>query len=283
MRKSNVPCVFYAREGYCSKGDYCTFLHLNKNISKPICKYFNTPAGCRHGKQCVYSHQAIDKPARQIISQPRILPPPNATKLPVNMDPSSQDKKNVINWGSMSRDNSKLLKEEVRNHNVTDMWNFSDQTSLNSDYFYGAPGLDLNDTVEKSYSDAVGNLFDNNYYQPSTYKQQDIKSKSIKCPFYIAGNCKYGSFCRNIHEVANEVIIEKLNDDTYNGIIIKEHVKMEEEVLEAKLSECGICLTPIGEGRTLGMLSHCSCIFCLECIRSWRQEGLSIARSDTVR
>ena len=27
-----------------------------------------------------------------------------------------------------------------------------------------------------------------------------------------------------------------------------------------------------------GLLSHCDCVFCLECIRNWRTEGVAVAK-----
>eukprot|EP00597_Dinobryon_sp_UTEXLB2267_P012377 CAMPEP_0170113074 /NCGR_PEP_ID=MMETSP0020_2-20130122/9617_1 /TAXON_ID=98059 /ORGANISM="Dinobryon sp., Strain UTEXLB2267" /LENGTH=154 /DNA_ID=CAMNT_0010339251 /DNA_START=687 /DNA_END=1151 /DNA_ORIENTATION=+ len=40
--------------------------------------------------------------------------------------------------------------------------------------------------------------------------------------------------------------------------------------------ECGIC---ISVPKVFGILSNCDCVFCLECIRDWRKEGLNVAKS----
>ena len=46
-------------------------------------------------------------------------------------------------------------------------------------------------------------------------------------------------------------------------------------------AECGICMgAPADSARGLfGVLSNCACVFCLDCIRAWRREGLT---SDAV-
>lgn len=41
--------------------------------------------------------------------------------------------------------------------------------------------------------------------------------------------------------------------------------------------ECGICLEP-PKGSLFGLLSHCSCKFCLSCIRNWRSDGISVTK-----
>lgn len=70
------------------------------------------------------------------------------------------------------------------------------------------------------------------------------------CGFYLAGCCRFGNFCRNLHVEAAPV--SQSND-------------------EEKM-ECGICLSLPLDG-SYGLLSDCDCIFCLKCIRSWREES----------
>lgn len=49
------------------------------------------------------------------------------------------------------------------------------------------------------------------------------------------------------------------------------HVQQERALSHGPQAQCSVCLNePLSVGRRFGLLSHCSHIFCLECIREWR-------------
>ena len=110
---------------------------------------------------------------------------------------------------------------------------------------------DPNNTV--SYAAVVG----------AASNDQDIVVSSEDsipaCKFFLSGSCVYGSRCRYRH-------------DKENGI---------ETSVKSDL-ECGICMAMI-DGCQLGMMSHCNCLFCLNCIRNWRKDGLEISGPSQVR
>ena len=73
LKYGTKPCIFFMQNGYCKKGDHCTFSHdlsvfnttqhVNKTFisvdklyrTKP-CKYFFETGVCRKGEHCNFSH-----------------------------------------------------------------------------------------------------------------------------------------------------------------------------------------------------------------------------------
>lgn len=99
-------------------------------------------------------------------------------------------------------------------------------------------------------------------YFPDQYDPANI------CSFFLAGNCKFGFRCRNLH------ITQQEYDDSVTAYT---------QFTKPTPKECGICIEPAPTA-LYGLMSHCDCKFCLECIRGWRKEGLTVAKkSDQVR
>ncbi|KAI0320879.1 hypothetical protein OF83DRAFT_1052227 [Amylostereum chailletii] len=78
--------------------------------------------------------------------------------------------------------------------------------------------------------------------------------KSKTCRFYIAGYCKRGDKCWFRHAIPDP-------DSSPNGLQCPPPLLLPDD------NVCGICLE---EPVTFGLLSGCSHVFCIECIRSWR-------------
>lgn len=148
------------------------------------------------------------------------------------------------------------------------MWGLNDSQDS---YFYGSVGSIKSNHEIRQYVDVIGE-YEQNSPTENLYQSEKKISSSFKqtiCPFFIYGSCMFGNNCKNIHS---------LNDSDEN---VEDFLLMEEEIAAAKSAECGICLGQI-ENKSLGMLSNCWCTFCLECIRSWRKEGVTIVK-DSVR
>lgn len=74
--------------------------------------------------------------------------------------------------------------------------------------------------------------------------------KYMPCPFFQRGNCRYGEHCKLSHEATATPTL-------------------------SLTFQCGICMEDIVQsGKRFGLLS-CPHIFCMGCIRSWRQSGSS--------
>eukprot|EP00981_Chlorochromonas_danica_P001834 scaffold386_cov174-Ochromonas_danica.AAC.8 len=98
----------------------------------------------------------------------------------------------------------------------------------------------------------------------------DAPDHRPRCRFFQAGNCKFGSRCRFSHYIP----VESLSTD--NSHIVMENVN-KLSMMEEK--ECGICIEP-PRTAMYGLLSHCDCKFCLDCIRGWRKEGVVVAKEN---
>ncbi len=112
----------------------------------------------------------------------------------------------------------------------------------------------------QSYAAAVGSPVDNSSKGEAETGTAQARGGRKLCTFFAAGYCKFGDSCKNQHD---ESIVKS--------------------VPSASLGlECGICMGKL-EGNQIGMLNNCNCLFCLNCIRGWRREGLDIADSEQVR
>lgn len=73
LKYGTKPCIFYMQNGYCKKGDHCTFSHdlsvfnssqhsaktfisVDKLYRTKPCKYFFETGVCRKGEHCNFSH-----------------------------------------------------------------------------------------------------------------------------------------------------------------------------------------------------------------------------------
>jgi hypothetical protein len=256
--KAGVPCKYFHKDGYCAKGNYCEFLHGNKMSRKP-CRFFASPQGCSRGKQCTFAHVKPDIKGKVSM--------PGGAVAAAPLSPASQPS---------SQSNS----IDVPQNALNSLWGFEDDDA--GVYFYGASGTGNFDEKHENrrYSEVVGE-------DPSCGGQRpmppSINSRNV-CAFYLSGSCRFGNACRNIHSGGGT----DSSDQYWEVVDVRaEGCSEEASVLHAEVqacseAECGICLTTLGE-RSRGLLSHCPCVFCLECIRSWRKEGVEIAKSSQVR
>lgn len=83
-------------------------------------------------------------------------------------------------------------------------------------------------------------LSSTSYFPTRASPRQPIPPRT--CPFYLENRCKYGSKCYFSHPPADQ--------------------------------DCSICLEKIkASGELFGFLPNCAHIFCLKCIRTWREKG----------
>jgi hypothetical protein len=243
--EKTIPCRFFLRDGYCAKGNYCSFLHQTQT-ERPVCKFFLSSEGCRRGDSCTFSHRVVKKEKKQ-------------TKPPQNMKANSVP--------SLPQPLPQPVK--LSENPVNELWGFESQADEH--YFYGTAGaMNTSRPYPRQYADAVGSCESSESNIP---QQPILKShmSPVVCPFFIYGSCMYGTNCKNIHSL--------------DGVLEQnefENIQMSEEIEAARRAECGICLCPIDD-KSLGMLSNCWCTFCLECIRSWRKEGGTFSKASHVR
>lgn len=234
-------------------GTYCEFLHQNE---RPLCKFYFSSVGCRKGDDCTFLHRKNTKKSIRNKTQNNIKPRND------EIDSTQKIQTNIIDMNSKPTSESR-----------DELWGLS---NTDDSYFYGSVGTNLkSDNQTPQYIDILGG--NSNYSSTTKFSQAENHTKlqsSVKqqtiCPFFIYGSCMYGDNCKNIHS------LDESGENTEEELML-----MNEEIVSAKSAECGICLSLI-EDKSIGMLSNCWCRFCLDCIRSWRKEGITIAKN-TVR
>lgn len=188
--------------------------------------------------------------------------------------------------------------------NNNERWGFvgesssSSSNSIDGVYFYGAPGT-LNCEQPAAVSNPVAKSAwnrDGQFSNLTLIAGQDSNRTSylpridqgaaarnvIICPYYQAGDCRFGLKCRNYHEPD----VQNYQEDQDSSVPYKNCIYEKETTKVNAYVECSICISvPEKEkGELFGIMSHCSCIFCLVCIREWRVEGLKVAaKSEQVR
>uniref|UniRef100_A0A1I8M144 RING-type E3 ubiquitin transferase n=1 Tax=Musca domestica TaxID=7370 RepID=A0A1I8M144_MUSDO len=112
----------------------------------------------------------------------------------------------------------------------------------------------------------------------------EIASVDEECPF--ESPCPYGMFCvyaihMELCEMCDQFCLHP-NDEEQRKKHKKECLQQHEQAMElsfavarSKDKTCGICFDTImekaGREKRFGILPNCNHIFCLECIRKWRQ------------
>lgn len=222
------------------------------------CKFYKASGGCRFGNKCHFIH-ATSKSAH--VAAP-VRPP---------IVPSSSFRQ------AKSNPPNESPKEPMEPAHVNSLWNFADTSCGNEDgvFFYGAPGqFQQSGNIEQDASyPSYSKVAKQNIDPDALNKVEDsfnVHKPTEVCRFYLLGNCKFGSYCKYLH-------IPPESSSCTEGALPRS------EVGEDSIVECGICIEA-PKTSLYGILSHCDCKFCLECIRNWRKEGLTIAKkADQVR
>ena len=227
--------------------------------SKQIpCRNFNSPGGCKFGDKCFFIHQK-SKPAAP---QQHIARPPPINNVPKTVLPPAEP--------------TNISKNSSHNHpqafDSASLWGL--ESTDEGVYFYGAPGsVDWNPSSGLYASIAKLNISDEDSSAPlvAVIEPAETIARPV-CSFFLAGNCKFGARCKNLH--INRETEETPAEPSESTSTMQ---------MNSNPKECGICIEP-SPTALYGLLSHCDCKFCLECIRGWRKEGLSIAKkADQVR
>eukprot|EP01038_Epipyxis_sp_PR26KG_P016843 gene16843-23070_t len=238
-----------------------------------FCRYYRL-GYCSRGTKCFYLHANV--PSALVV----VTPLTEGSSAQYNGKESSI----VIDDESNSTTKLSVTEKEWMENNggIENVWNFTDENN-DSDgaYFYGAPGtLPVSTKVKPVHNTPLqySKLIEQGYRNIDSNDTKNGNSKTIQkngkltsevCKFFSLGSCNFGTRCRNLH-----ISIDVLNSDQSSADI---------DEAEQKQYECGICLeSPLSKG-IFGMLNNCDCKFCLECIRNWRKDGLSIAKAEQVR
>ncbi|XP_065359261.1 probable E3 ubiquitin-protein ligase makorin-1 [Calliphora vicina] len=229
-------------------------LHVNASTSSStshlplnpaICRYFQRGI-CRFGSMCRFSH---DLTGGEIISN-------STTTTTGSAMPHERPSTSRHNWA-----NAPVFIPKA------------DHTG----------GEVLQTEMERSWADVVGATA-SRALAGTILNVNESSSINEICPF--EGTCPYGMYCAYaIHlelcEMCDQFCLHP-TDETQRKKHKKECLQQHEQAMElsfaiarSKDKTCGICFDTImekaGREKRFGILPNCNHIFCLECIRKWRQ------------
>jgi hypothetical protein len=205
-----------------------------------ICKFYNSPAGCRYGDYCRYYHP---KPtgARHDQSTQSFRPPA----------PSIWRQTELSRQQESLSDGQELWGDQVPNavNEIEDQLQETGQLPYSSIARLNTEGFTNNLKIAAEPKD-----------EAATVPQIEI------CRFYLAGVCKFGSRCRYSHIDPSSSTEAEFNPSS-SSIPVGGKI------------ECGICIEP-EPNALYGIMSHCNCKFCLTCIKNWRMEGIKVTHDN---
>jgi hypothetical protein len=238
-----------------------------------VCKNFGSAAGCKFGDKCHFLHKTTAK------------------RTPVPTIPRPAPRNTVLSSAQM--ESSTLLAQPhppapavgSEGFNSSAMWGLD--SNDDGVYYYGAPGSNnsWNNTDRASFPlySAVAKLHISE--EATTIVENEAAAQRAEqqpkqiCSFFLSGNCKFGDRCKNLHLLDHPISTSNIENEEGD-----QYLSSDQTITAVSQNrECGICIEP-AETALFGLLSHCECRFCLECIREWRKEGLVVAKkADQVR
>ncbi|KAH7636840.1 putative E3 ubiquitin-protein ligase makorin-1 [Dermatophagoides farinae] len=264
-------CRFF-QQGACAYGDGCLYSH-NPNEAVPIpedvCIFF-LRSNCMYAQGCSRKHCTIEEIVQQRVNSDdtqqakkdegqtsnEVTQDATAAEINTNTDSSKDAVVAAINTLTLS---SSAVNEAIAS------------TSQNTSLLQNDAS-----TSNRSYASAAQNGFEEN----------DTNRASLPlCTFFQShGFCVYQN-CRSIHGELCDLCgfyslhpYNKQQSDLHRSECIKEHEEsMELSFAYARSKEltCAICLDVVVEKepraqRRFGILENCSHVYCIECIRKWR-------------
>ncbi|GJD11173.1 E3 ubiquitin-protein ligase makorin-1 [Galdieria sulphuraria] len=107
----------------------------------------------------------------------------------------------------------------------------------------------------------------------------------ILCKYHADNSCQYGDNCHYLHGLecphCGRNVLHPLDSSIQRQHLedCRQFYHSSEEFLNSQSQECGICLDyPRKSGKYFGLLENCDHVFCLECIRQWRQHSIDFGQ-----
>lgn len=218
--------------------------------SSSVCVFYNSKQGCRYGSSCHYVHKKPEqsKTTQAVSTVSHVNRPFTRSCLPENMRGKGGT---AVPAPPAQNAEEKVSRPPVP---VEALWD--DESTV-----YYDPHVNAYDANTPAYSDILKSNIDADQARESRMEEPSHTSNKEVCSFFLASNCKFGDRCRYLH-------VGREDED-----------KLSLAAVETGPMECGICIEP-PKGSLYGLLSHCNCKFCLTCIRSWRNEGVSVTKDN---
>ncbi|XP_036325687.1 probable E3 ubiquitin-protein ligase makorin-1 [Rhagoletis pomonella] len=248
----------------------------NMAANPAICRYFQRGI-CRFGSLCRFSH---DLSGGEVINASGIASE--------STTPTTSSKTNVKTGAESLNSRPSTSRQNWANAPVFVPKNYrpthNSQTNADDLTNHGAAALcPMNADAQKSWADVVGGA--HGASRMSIVEGADAEAMlEMVCPY--EGPCPYGAYCAyGVHmelcKMCDQFCLHP-SDQTQRRKHNQECLQQHEQAMEwsfaiarSKDKTCGICFDTImekaGREKRFGILPNCNHIFCLECIRKWRQ------------
>lgn len=253
----------------------------SSSSSPALCRFFLSGT-CRYGSNCRYSHSGAAESSSTITTTTTSKAPSGPVVNALKWLNAPEFVPKAQQQSQQPPQSSSGARKKKRKGRATE---FEIETSSD-------PHLRIIDDDE--CDDEDDDADDDNIHVITSYADMAKKNlppaapEIILCPFMVRnehGVCVYGDGCQYVHgdlcELCGQFCLNPLNEE-----VRKRHVKecLEQHEKDMELSFavarskdkcCGICMEVVvekqGVDQRFGILQNCNHIFCLECIRKWRQ------------
>ncbi|XP_039964372.1 probable E3 ubiquitin-protein ligase makorin-1 isoform X1 [Bactrocera tryoni] len=245
-------------------------------VNPPICRYFQRGI-CHYGSSCRFSHVlTAGEEKNNSGNETEVLNPTTSStnnKKITTESPNARPSTSRHNWINAPVFVPKSYRPTYPSEEVADISTNEGATSI----------CPINNEIQKSWADVVGG--GNVAQRTNIIEGTDAEAMlEMECPF--EGPCPYGAYCAyGIHmelcKMCDQFCLHP-SDQTqrrkHNQDCLQQHEQAMEwsfAIARSKDKTCGICFDTImekaGREKRFGILPNCNHIFCLECIRKWRQ------------
>ena len=250
----------YFLNGVCRFGSNCFNSHDRNDKPSNICQYY-LKGICAYGSSCRYEHVKPSKGNSKESS--------SAASSSTNCENQSSNMLILRKTKNNSLENS-ASNEEISTTSTND----ADKTSKS--YFEALTGDKLSNLNSIEYDP----------FDESSNRPIDLDKISQLCPLFEKdGSCPFGPECQYVHgEICDLCGTPCLHP--FNEELREQHKQECTKQIEADMEEafatqrsqdkqCGICMEIVWEkdktDQCFGVLENCNHVFCLACIRKWRQ------------
>ncbi|KAJ6221554.1 hypothetical protein RDWZM_000099 [Blomia tropicalis] len=262
MSKS-LLCRYYS-QGICNFGDQCIYSHDPDNsvpIPDEVCLFF-LRSYCMNGENCTKLHKSID----ELVNEADHTSYEEETQLETNTKDCAVECSEYEN----ERSETKIIKPGriVFKCELESTSNIDEKSSNQ-----------VSSDASKSYASVA-----------STSQSIDNAAMASKelCTFFESNGFCVATKCVNVHgdycDLCGFFSIHPFNEtqrEKHRRECVQEHEKNMEESFAYQRSKdltCGICLDVIMDkesrkGRRFGILENCLHVYCIECIRTWRNSN----------
>eukprot|EP00871_Galdieria_phlegrea_P004524 jgi/Galph1/5072/GphlegSOOS_G3727.1 len=234
------------------------------------CKYY-LEGFCVHGNSCRFLH---DNPRNESSNKTQLSKPvlDDFVKLRITDSKESTDK------------DSTNLTSSTFSQVYASLFADSPTTPVE----YSRVGDQIHAVASSSYANRVlSNTVSDVPTEDTTQQVQATHSLKVPilCKYHADNQCQYGMSCHYLHGLecphCGRNVLHPIDHS-----VQQQHLEecrlfhhSSDELSDSRNQACGICLDyPRRSGKSFGLLESCEHVFCLECIRQWRQHILEFGQ-----